>query len=149
MIFDSLDHIDVYKNTHPGLYRGLKLLTETDFSQLEDRWHEVDGKNLYFLLQTYETQPDNPSPETHDLYIDIQCLLSGIEVLGVGTREEMTGVAQVHPERDICLHYGPADTRIILTPGKFAALFPGDAHAPNIAYGAPTTCRKVVVKVKV
>ena len=62
MIFDSLDHIDVYKNTHPGLYRGLKLLAETDFSQLEDRWHEVDGKELYFLLQTYETQPDNPTP---------------------------------------------------------------------------------------
>ena len=149
MIFDSLDHIDVYKNTHPGLYRGLKLLAETDFSQLEDRWHEVDGKNLYFLLQTYETQPDNPTPETHDQYIDIQCLLSGVEALGVGPREEMTDVAEVHPERDIRLYHGPADTKIILTPGKFAALFPGDAHAPNMAYGAPAKVRKVVVKVKV
>ena len=149
MIYDSIAHLEVYRNVHPGVYRGLRLLAETDFSQLEDKWHEVDGDELYFLLQSYETQPSNPTPETHEKYIDIQFLLSGEEALDVGALEDMTAVVETIPQRDLRYHTGPVPTRVVLTPGKFAVLFPGDAHAPNIALGEPVHCRKVVVKVKV
>ena len=149
MIYDSLAHIDVYQNAHPGVYKGLKLLAETDFSQLEDKRYEVDGDDLFFFLQSYETKSENPTPESHKKYIDIQCVLSGGEAMDVGALEDMTEIAEARPEGDIWLHHGPADSRVTLTPGKFAVLFPGDAHAPGIALGEITPCRKVVVKVKV
>ena len=148
MIYDSLAHIEFYKGIHPGVYKGLKLLAETDFSQLEDKRHEVDGDDLFFLLQSYETKPENLTPETHQKYIDIQCVLSGVEAMGVGALEDMTETVEARPEGDIWFHHGPVDSHVMLAPGKFAVLWPGDAHAPCIAVNGPTPCRKVVVKVK-
>lgn len=149
MIYDSLAHIDVYKTVHPGVYQALKLLAETDFSRMEDKRYEVEGEDLFFFLQTYDSKKENPTPESHRKYIDIQCVLSGVEAMDVGALEEMTDIAEARPEGDIWLHHSPAHSRVILTPGKFAVLFPGDAHAPGIAVGEPMTCRKAVVKVKV
>ncbi len=149
MIFDTLAHIESYKGIHEGVYKGLCLLRDTDFSALEDKKHyEVDGENLYFFLSSYETKLVNDTPEAHVKYIDIQCLLSGKEHMNVGVLEEMTDEVEERRGSDIRFYHGPTDT-ITLTPGKFAVLFPGDAHAPNIAAGTPTECRKVVVKVKV
>lgn len=48
MIYDTLAHIQAYRGIHPGVYRGLELLRDTDFSRLEDRRYEVDGEDLYF-----------------------------------------------------------------------------------------------------
>jgi len=146
MIFDSTAHIECYKSIHPAIYRGLKLLT-ADYSGAEDGKYQVDGDRLYYMLQSYETKPDNDTPEAHRRYIDIQCVLEGSEVIGVGALEEMTEI-EAHPERDLFLHHGPLN-RITLTPGKFVVLWPQDAHAAGIAAGVPGACRKIVVKVRI
>lgn len=148
MIFDTLDHIDAYKGIHPGVFKGLAILRDTDFSVLEDTRYYVDGEDLFFFLTTYETQSVNDTPEAHVKYIDIQCLLYGKEHMNVGALEEMTDEVMPRPEGDIRFYHGPTDT-VTLRPGKFAVLFPGDAHAPNIAVDKPEKVRKVVVKVKV
>ena len=36
MIYDSLKHMEAYQGVHPGIYKGLELLRDTDFSKLED-----------------------------------------------------------------------------------------------------------------
>ena len=54
---------------------------------------------------------------------------------------------EAHPERDIWFYHGPLD-EITLGGDKFVVLFPGDAHAPNIAVDGPEPVRKCVVKVK-
>ena len=149
MIYDTLEHIDVYEKTHPGLYRGLCVLRDTDFSKLPDGKYQVEGEELFYSLMTYETKPANDTPETHRKYIDIQCVLSGGEDMAVGALEEMEEVVEARPEGDIWLHRGPAPSVVRLTPGRFAAVWPGDAHAPGIALGEPARCRKAVVKVKV
>ena len=69
MIYDSLKHLEAYKGIHPGVYRGLKLLTETDFSTLEEKRYEVDGDNLFFSIQAYDSKPVNDTPEAHRKYI--------------------------------------------------------------------------------
>lgn len=148
MIFDTLDHIETYKGIHPGVFKGLTILLDTDFSVLEDTRYYVDGEDLFFFLTTYETQSVNDTPEAHVKYIDIQCLLYGKEHMNVGALEEMTDEVMPRPEGDIRFYHGPTDT-VTLRPGKFAVLFPGDAHAPNIAVDKPEKVRKVVVKVKV
>lgn len=150
MIYDSLNHISAYAGTHPGVYRGLKLLAETDFSQMEDGRYEVDGDQLFYSLQSYQSKPINDAPEAHREYIDIQCVLSGAEEMTVSPLEEMTEEVLPRPEGDIRLYHGPVRSRVELVPGMFAVLFPGDAHAPGIAVGGtPAPCRKAVVKVKV
>ena len=149
MIYDSLKHLEAYKGIHPGIYRGLELLRDTDFSQLDDGRHEVVGDDLFYLLQSYDSKPVNDTPEAHKKYADIQFLISGREKIGVGALEDMTAEVEARPEGDIWFYHGPVD-EITLSGDKFAVLFPGDAHAPCIAIdGKPVPCRKCVVKVRV
>ena len=148
MIYDTLTHIEAYRGIHPGVYRALEILRDTDFSLLEDKRYEVDGDNLFYFLQSYESKPANDTPEAHRKYIDIQCVLTGMEAMGVGALEDMTREVESRPEGDVWFYQGPMDF-VTLSPGKFAVLWPGDAHAPGIAVGQPAQCRKCVFKVKV
>ena len=149
MLYDSLKHIEFYKGIHPGVYRALEILRDTDFSQLEDKRYEVDGDNLFFFLQSYETKPDNDTPEAHRKYIDIQFLVSGREKMGVAPLEDMSEEVEARPDGDIWFYCGPMDYITLTAGDRFAVLWPGDAHAPSIAVDSPAPCRKCVVKVKV
>ena len=147
MIFDSIAHIESYKGIHPGIYKGLELLRDTDFGANADGTYYVDGDELFYFIQSYETKPANDTPEAHIKYIDIQCILFGAERMDFGMLEEMTEEVLPRPEGDIRFYHGPMDS-VTVTEGKFAIFFPGDAHAPGIAPGDPAPVRKVVVKVK-
>ena len=149
MLYDSLKHIEFYKGIHPGVYRALEILRDTDFSQLEDKRYEVDGDNLFFFLQSYETKPDNDTPEAHRKYIDIQFLVSGREKMVVAPLEDMSEEVEARPDGDIWFYRGPMDYITLTAGDRFAVLWPGDAHAPSIAVDSPAPCRKCVVKVKV
>lgn len=149
MLYDSLKHIEFYKGIHPGVYRALEILRDTDFSQLEDKRYEVDGDNLFFFLQSYETKPDNDTPEAHRKYIDIQFLVSGREKMGVAPLEDMSEEVEARPDGDIWFYRGPMDYITLTAGDRFAVLWPGDAHAPSIAVDSPAPCRKCVVKVRV
>ena len=146
MIYDSIRHMEAYKGIHPGVYEGLKLLRDTDFSKLEDTRYEVDGERLFFFIQTYQTK-ENLRPEAHRKYIDIQYVISGTEGMGVAALEDVTEV-EGRPEGDIWFYEGKTD-EVTLSAGKFAVLWPGDAHAPGRVSGQVETCRKCVVKVRV
>nr|WP_326184682.1 YhcH/YjgK/YiaL family protein [uncultured Oscillibacter sp.] len=148
MLYGTLKHLDTYQGIHPGVMRGLELLRDTDFSKLADGRHDVDGDDLYFSLQSYETRPVNDMPESHKKYVDIQYLISGRERMGVAPLEDMTEVVEGHPERDVWRHRGPTDT-ILVTGDRFVVFWPEDAHAPCIAVDGPERCRKCVVKVRV
>ena len=145
MIIDTINHIETYKNLDERIYRGLELLQQ-NYDGLEDGKYFVDGDNLFYMIQTYETKPDNPFPESHREYADIQCVLSGSEVMGVGSLDEMEQT-EAYPERDFYLNRGPVD-RVRMTPGKFAVLWPQDGHACAIADGECATVHKIVVKIK-
>lgn len=149
MIYDSIQRISQYEGVSDGIKRGLRYLAETDFSVLEDGRQEIKGDQIFANLQSYETRLSNDTPESHQRYIDIQYLIEGEELVGVAPIEEMRGVEESHPDRDLWLHRGPTE---VLTLGRerFLALWPGDAHAPCIAVdGKPSFVRKCVVKVHI
>lgn len=147
MIFDTLDHIDTYKDVHPGLYKALTVIRDTDFSAVTADRVEVDGDNLFYFIQNYETKPENLTPEAHRTYADIQVILEGKEVMGVAPLSDMTEEVEARPQGDIWFYHGDVDY-ITLTPGKFVVLLPQDAHAPGIAAGKSAPVKKCVFKVK-
>lgn len=147
MIYDTLNHLEQYQGLFPRLYRGLELLRTTDFSSLADGPYEVEGKDLFFSLQSYESKPANLTPEAHRDYIDIQFLVEGTEKVGVAPLEDMLEEVEGRPDSDIWFYRGPVD-EITLSGNRFAVFFPGDAHAPGIAPEKPASCRKCIVKVR-
>ena len=146
MIYDTLNHIFRYEGMHPGVLKGLRFLAETDFSVLPDGRQEIDGDNVFANIMTVQTKPENDTPEAHKKYIDIQYLVSGREHIDVGPLEDMKEEVSGKPENDIWFYHGDLD-RITIGDGRYAVLFPGDAHAPGIQVNGPETVRKVVVKV--
>lgn len=145
MIYDTLEHVHRYDGIHPGVMQGLRFLAETDFSQLEDGRITLDGENLFVNVMTCQTKSVNDRPEAHRKYIDIQYLISGEELIGVGPLEEMQEI-EGKPEKDVWFYKGQV-SNVSIGRGRFAVLFPEDAHAPSIAVQAPATVRKCVVKV--
>lgn len=146
MIYDKIDHIETYASISERLSKGLQLLRETDFSALEPGRYEVDGSELYFMIQSYQSKEKNDTPEAHKKYIDIQYLISGEELVGVGSLSEMTEEVTANPDSDFWLYHGPL-SNIKLGAGWFAVFFPQDPHAPGIAVDQPAPVKKVVVKV--
>ena len=148
MIYDKLENLETYTPVSERLAKGLRLLRDTDFSLFEDGKYEIEGEKLFFSLQSYESKEKNDCPESHKKYIDIQYLLRGEELIGVGALSDMTEEVSANPEGDIWFHHGPlSDVKI--GNGYFAVFFPQDAHAPCIAVEKPAPVRKVVVKVLV
>ncbi len=146
MIYDKLANLDTYSALSERLAKGLRFLRDTDFSGMEDGKYEVDGKELFYMLQSYSTRELNDSPEAHRKYIDIQYLLSGEEAIGVGALSEMTEEVSANPDGDIWFYHGPV-SRVKLGSGSFVVLFPQDAHAPGMSVNESVPVRKVVVKV--
>ena len=142
MIYDSLKHLDAYKGIYPQITRALEIIRDTDFSQLEDGTYEVDGFNFRYMLQSYTVENHNDTPESHKNFIDIQYMISGTEVMGVGQLDTMTEEVEAKPQNDIWFHRGPMDY-ITVSQGMFAVFFPNDAHAPCISPASgPNPVRK-------
>lgn len=148
MIYDTLANLRTYSGLQPGVKRALELLASTDFSGQPDGTYEVEGRELYYMLSTYDSRVENDAPEAHRKYIDVQFLISGRELVGVAPLSAMEEEVEARPEGDIWFYRGSVDT-VLLGGDRFLVLYPQDAHAPCIAVDGPAPCRKCVVKVAV
>ena len=149
MILDHIKNIQNYKFLTEPVIRALEIIRDTDFSRLQDTSYEVEGRELFYFLQTFETKSVNDTPEAHRKYIDVQYIISGTECFGTGQLDAMTEEVEAKPENDIWFYRGPVDT-VTLTEGMFAVFFPNDVHAPCICPASgPGQVRKCVFKVRV
>lgn len=148
MILDKIDHLETYTPISERLAKGLRLLKTTDFASMEPGRYEVEGDDLFFMIQCYQSKEKNDTPEAHKAYIDIQYPISGEELIGVGALSDMTEEVKADPEKDFWLYRGPL-TNVKIGSGYFVVLFPQDAHAPGIAVNEPEPMCKVVVKVRI
>ena len=149
MVYDTLEHRAQYRGLGERFMKALDYLAATDFSALPDGRQEIDGDDVFANIGSYVTKPENVTPEAHKTYMDIQYVFEGVESIGVGPVEEMGGIVEARPEGDIWLRKAGHLDYVTLEKGRFIAVWPGDAHAPGIAVGAPAPARKCVVKVRV
>lgn len=148
MIFDTLKNVDNYKGLG-RVYDALKFLSETDFSKIELGRYELDGDNIFYMVQSYDTDPDKTISEAHKKYIDIQYMVEGEEIIGVADISEDKELTEAKEENDVWF-YDCKTEPLVLSTGKYMVLYPNDLHCPGVATnGTALTCRKVVVKVKV
>lgn len=148
MIFDTLTNVDNYKGLG-RVYTALKFLSETDFSKTELGRYELDGDNIFYMVQSYDTDPSKTVSEAHRKYIDIQFMVEGEEIIGVADISSEKELTEAKEENDVWF-YNCKTEPLTLSAGKYMVLYPNDLHCPGVATnGKSLTCRKVVVKVKV
>jgi len=150
MISDTIENRELYLSLSPLIKAGLDYLGTTNFSVLDEGRYDIDGDNVFALVQEYQTIPKEEAKwECHRNYIDIQFIVEGIEQIGFGSTDKMEVMTEYNPEMDIAFLKGEGDYAT-LTKGCFGVFFPPDAHKPKVTPGKDSgQVKKVVVKIKV
>ncbi len=150
MVFDSIKNYKLYTSLSPRIAQALKIAAETDFSKMEAGKYEVDGENLFYIVQSYKTGAPLQKIEAHQKYIDIQFMVKGTEKIGIDGREGLKVADPYIEEKDIeFFQLGPNLTYLTVPQGYFAIFWPTDAHMPGRQVDKPQDVVKVVFKLKV
>jgi biofilm protein TabA len=153
MIVAALESLEKQTGQPARLHQALAWLVAHQADvDLNDRV-EIDGKEIYALVQVYETirSTELVKLEAHKSYIDVQYIVSGEEMMGWAPKDAMRDVTSYNPDKDV--YHGLAEraslTPVIVRAGHAAIFYPEDAHAPKLAVGAPVAVRKIVLKVRI
>jgi YhcH/YjgK/YiaL family protein len=151
MIFDSLKNSGKYLTVHPLFAAAFEFIGKAINEDLPIGKYEIDGNNIFASVQEYEAKPkENCRYEGHRKYIDIQCILSGMEameVMDIGSAKPSGAFNEMH---DVGF-YENSDTCVsaVLGCGQYGIFFPHDIHRPGMRVGDSGAVKKVVVKIKV
>lgn len=148
MIYDNIENLERYGIVSEKVLRFLHALTP----DIATGRYEIDGK-CYANIETYNTKPsENAFSEAHKNYIDIQILLAGSEKIEVTDVSGLKIKEEYDSERDIMFFYKNAEpvNTVVLSGGKFALIFPHEAHTPQLMLrDISQVVKKVVVKVPI
>jgi len=152
MIADKLANAPYYYGMGELYKKGLEYLEKTNLAGLDVGRHEIDGDNLFVLIQEYDTKAiDDCKWESHKLYADIQYIISGCELMGYAPVEKLTDAVDHTPGKDV-LNYkdgNKAGVYHAAQAGDFFIFLPHDGHAPNIMNGQSVQNKKAVIKIKI
>lgn len=150
MIVDRLDKRGWYRGLPARLVRALDFLADPATALLPVGRHDLDGDNLFALIQEYDTRAaDSCRWEAHRRYCDVQFVATGCERIGVAALAAMMVDMPHDEQRDVAFFHGAGDW-ITLPAGSFAMFFPHDVHRPCVQVdGGPQRVRKIVVKAAV
>lgn len=145
MIHAKLKDAKDYLGIHPRLDRALELLTPEFLAQVGSVRQNLEGDALYVTRFTYTTVPESESFfEAHRRYLDIHIMVDGCELVDIA---DSAGLEEFTQEGDFWGYHGKKEQRLLLKPGDFLVVFPGDAHRLKIQTDAPAEVSKVVFKV--
>lgn len=148
MILTSLQHIERYSAISGNLATAAAWLRQNNYQTLPEGRYSIDGDTVFALVQQYQTKPPELCfPEAHRVYIDIQMLIDGREIVEVCGSEELAIKEPYKPDIEFFHPQGDAQ-KILLKPGFVLILFPEDVHRPcMVAGGSPEPVKKIVIKV--
>ena len=151
MIVDRLENADLYLASSPRFAKAFDALRNPRFVHQPDGRYEIDGDRIFCLIQRYTTRPPEKCVvESHRRYIDIQLVVTGVELVRVAHPEGLETTQAYDASSDKAL-YRPIETMSAVRLGaeNFAVFFPHDAHMPCLQAGEPSDVHKAVVKVLV
>ncbi len=149
MILDKLSNAHLYSGLSEKINKAFAYLKETDFSEMELGKYEIDGDNIFALVNEYQTKDQSEGKlEAHKKYIDVQFVVKGKELMGYAPLENQIVIDQYNEQNDITFFTGEKSFTQV-DEGMFAIFFPTDVHLPGIKIDNQEYVKKLVVKVKV
>ncbi|MDO5580130.1 MAG: YhcH/YjgK/YiaL family protein [Planctomycetia bacterium] len=141
--------------------KGLNWLKSADLSKLPKGRGEIEGKDLYYIMEEYESRPlVDIVVESHRKYVDIQLVLEGREQIGTLLLDPSFPISkEYNPEKDIVFYpetvmpflktKEETRNRLIMNAGNFAIFTPNDLHAGCLQIDQPEKVRKIIIKCKI
>lgn len=73
MVTDVLQNAHLYQTLNPLFTTAFKFLLKKDFFTVENGKYQIDGDNIFAIINEYETKDKNECEvEAHKKHIDIQ-----------------------------------------------------------------------------
>lgn len=148
MIFDDVKYLDFYAKNDPKLQVVVDFLKVNPMEQLQPGRYDLE-QGVYALVNESATRTEGPY-EAHRKYADLQLMVCGGEIIEWALLDDMTNGSEYNEEGD-CQLFECAPASAIgmkLLPGRFAILYPQDAHKPLIRIEADSV-RKIIFKIPV
>ena len=150
MLIDHIRNAPLYYGLGERIKQALLFLQGADLAHKEPGRYELDGDNLYALIQYYDTKPRSAAAwEAHRRYTDVQYVAEGRELMGYAPLATLQVVREYKAAED-CLWLSGVGDFITVRAGMFVIFSPDDAHQPGLAINdQPQRVKKVVVKTAV
>jgi len=150
MITDSIDQLKRY--AVPKADAILKFISAHDCVHLPDGEIEIEGRQLFVRVMSYTPKPAAENRfETHHIYADVQCPVSGAELMQIARMKDLSPLTEYDARGDYQFFKvsGPT-TDVIVQAGEFAVFYPHEAHRPACSFeGYKGLVKKLVFKVKI
>lgn len=149
MIYAKNKDALAYRGIHPNLDLALEHITDGFLSSIGEMRVELKDSDVYVTRYTYETVPAEESLfEAHKKYLDIHIMLEGSERVEIAPPEKLTEI-DGSEAKDFYSYRGEGDYKLLLSPGDFLVVFPGDAHRIKMQANGPETVTKAVFKIRI
>ncbi len=147
MIYDKIENLKIYQNTHEHFIDVLRFMNSEPVSTLPDGKYDINDQGSFAIIETYETKDvADCFIECHRKYIDVQVVIEGIENVGVCHRSACDE-DEYNEEKDFQKLTGDAEM-LTLGAGSFMVFYPDDGHMPKVRYRDNSdTVKKIVFKV--
>lgn len=150
MILDTLQNAHLYYRLGLKFIKAFEYLAQTDLASLEKGKYEIDGTNIFAIVNEYDTvDTATEQMESHKKYIDIQYMVAGSELIGHDFLKDQVPSKAYDETADYQLFAEHPMFFSRLEKGMFAIFFPTDLHMPNIKVSTPMPVKKVVIKIAV
>jgi YhcH/YjgK/YiaL family protein len=129
--------------------KAFAFLRDHNLDSLPKGKYTIDGDNVTASVSVDPSRDfEKTNWESHRKFIDIQCIISGEEKMGVCPVADATVTKEYDEKRDAA-NYSAEGKFYVAGPGEFFIFFPADAHRPNITPGGNKVVKKIVIKVRV
>ena len=145
MIVSNLENAAKYRNIDGKIAACVEYAAQLHADTPCGRY-EV-SEDVYVNVMEYTPKPSSEATiETHDVYADLQLVLSGEEFMGYISDKDVLPAVAYDKEKDIAMWKGNISL-IPLRAGDFALFFPKEPHAPSL-HKTSGTVKKAVFKIK-
>ena len=145
MILDRMENLRRYAGLNPHLAAAVRYFEAHDYRALPDGKTVIDGENAFVNTAVNRLDRAEMAWEAHGVYADVQIILEGRERFGWSDTADMDPLDE---KRDFRACRTEPQAEMILEAGQFVLFLPGEPHSPGNPAGAPSDCRKAVLKIR-
>ncbi|MDR6552239.1 YhcH/YjgK/YiaL family protein [Paenibacillus qinlingensis] len=152
MILGDIRYYAEERHLYPAcIQKGIDWVISSNLCEAVNGRYELDGEWMFANVQETNTQdPSSFKPESHQLYADIQFLVSGEEKIGVSRLSPQHQIVEDKLDSHDIVFYDDSvkeESVLHLQAGMFAVFFPTDVHRPCCLAGESSEIKKIVVKI--
>ena len=104
------------------------------------------GADCFINVMDCTTREELADMEAHDVYVDVQCLITGEERIYYTKRTALTVTKPMNADKDVGFFAYVPSPYVDYKAGECVVLYPEEAHLPGRAVSTPVTAKKAVMK---